>query len=327
MLAGTLALGLQGLIIATALVIGVLDPRPPQQAKLKLPAGSPAQHREMQQQLNNQLAKINRLQKNSLQQRMEPILDSMRPDISVPQPSVQTSFKAMTAMLPTGNMFAGSMDALTMGADADALPPPDPVTFLGENLSARRIVLLLDVSASVKTKMERAGVSMDQLRQEVLKFIDQLGPNHLFGIIQFTRNWQAFRKELLPATQVVRQEALQWINSQFRTSGTSGRNWTSGSPNGIEGVLQAAFAMDPQIDEIFLVCDGDFQRTPPGGGGQDVPWEQLRQLTRDLQQQSLSEARLRVLCYYPPEDAIPDIREWVRENSRGTLKIHANPSK
>ena len=80
------------------------------------------------------------------------------------------------------------------------------------------------------------------------------------------------------------------------------------------------------LNNIFLVCDGDFQRTPPGGGGQDVPWEQLRQMTRDLQDESIGETRLRVLCFYPPEEALADLRAWVRENGRGTLRIVSSES-
>ena len=322
-MAGSLALVLQAGILLVALLIGVLDPQPPGEAKLKLSPGSPARQREQRKQVQDQLAQLNRLQQGSLERMRDPILDSTLPDVTVPRPDMATSLRAMSAMLPMDNLFAGSAEAFASGGEADALPPPDPVTFLGENLIAQRIVLLLDVSASVKTKMERAGVSMDQLRTEVLKFIDQLGPNHLFGIIQFTRNWQPFREQLLPATKRVQQEAREWINSQFRTTGTSGSNWKRETPNGIEGVLSAAFAMDPNLDEIFLVCDGDFQRTPPGGGGQDVPWQQLRELTRRLQQESIGTARLRVLCYFPPEQALPALRAWVQENGRGTLRVES----
>ena len=79
--------------------------------------------------------------------------------------------------------------------------------------------------------------------------------------------------------------------------------------------------MDPQIDEIFIVSDADFQRTPPGGGGQNVPWGQLRELTKILQQESIGETRLRILCFYPPEDALPDLKAWVRENGEGTVRV------
>jgi hypothetical protein len=286
------ALGIQGIILLLAIVIGVLDPQPPREAPLNLPKGSPAKHRAQKQAMRNQLAQINRIQRASLQSLMNPITSPVAPTIPVQQPDLAQSIQAMGSMLPTESFFNGSTDAYSAGADASALPPPDPVNFLGETLSAKRIVLLLDVSGSVKSKMERAGVSMDKLRQEVHAFIQQLGPNHLFGIIQFTRNWQAFRPELLPATGAVKQEAAEWINTQFRTTGTSGRNWTRGSPNGIEGVLSAAFAMDSD------------------------------ELTRTLQDASIGGARLRVLCFYPPESALPDLRAWVRENGPGTLRIH-----
>jgi hypothetical protein len=320
-IAGGLAIGLQAAILGLAVLVGVMTPPVRKEAKLKLPEGSKAHHREQQQAVENQLAKINRLQADGLKQLMEPLLDSVRPDIKVSRPDLTQSLQAMGAMLPTAGMFSDAMTAFTDGMEGDDLPPPEPVDFLGESLNAKRIVLLLDVSGSVKSKMERAGLSMEALRKEVVQFVDQLGPNHLFGIIQFTRNWQAFREDLVPATEAIRREAHQWINTSFRTTGTSGRNWTRGSPNGIEGVLAAAFQMDIQIDEVFIVSDADFQRTPPGGGGQDVPWPQLRELTTGLQEVSIGTTRLRLLCFHPPEDALPDLRAWVRENGPGTVKI------
>jgi len=249
------------------------------------------------------------------------MLDPTRPELAVQTLDLSQSIGAMGAMLPVGSMFQGSQSVFTDGMEADTLPPPDPVNFLGESLSAKRIVLLLDVSGSVKTKMERAGVSMEKLREEVHTFVDQLGPNHLFGIIQFTRKWEAFREELVPATEKIRGEAREWLNRSFRTNGASGRNWNGGYPNGIEAVMTEAFSMDPQIDEVFLVADADFQRTPPGGGGQDVPWAQLRELTKELQEQTIGVARLRVLCFYPPDEALADLKAWVRENGPGTLRV------
>lgn len=320
-IAGTLALLLQAAIIGLAIFIGVMDPPLPQEAKLNLPAGSKSKFKEQQQQVSDRLAKLDRLNKAEIGKLAEPLMQSMEVQIPVPQPDLVQSFQAMGAMLPTDSFFRNDMSALTDGIEVDSLPPPQPVSFLGESLSAKRIVLLLDVSSSVKSKIERAGLSMEKLRDEVHKFVDQLGPNHLFGIIQFTRNWNSFDKELLPATEKVRQQAREWINGSFRTSGTSGRNWTRGTPNGIEGVLTAAFGMSPEVDDIFIVSDGDFQRTPPGGGGQDVPWVDLRRLTQQLQEQSMADTRLRFLCFYPLEDALPDLRAWIRENGDGSLRI------
>lgn len=315
------AVALQGSLLGLALLIGVLDPSPPREARLKLPPSSVTRQNEQRQEMNQQLARFERMQKEGMQQLQEALLESARPDIPVHTPDLQQSIQAMGAMLPIGSLSQGGMGSFSEGMGGEALPMPDPVSFLGESLSAKSIILLLDVSGSVKTKMERAGISMEALREEVHRFIAQLSPNHLFGIIQFTRNWQVFRPELLPATTKVRTEAADWINSSFRTTGTSGRNWSSGNPNGIEGVLKTAFSMDAGIDEIFIVSDGDFYRTPSGGGGQNVPWSQLRDLTRRLQQENMGTTRLRVLCFYPPDRALPDLRAWVHENGQGTLRV------
>jgi hypothetical protein len=316
-----LAAGIQVGLLSLAVFIGVMDPPRPQEAKLKLGPASKALQREREATVEAQLAQLNRMQQASLNQLSEPILEAMQADLPVAAFTPVQAVQAMGAMLPAGSLFQDASGALTDGLEADTLPPPEPVSFLGETLTAKRLVLLLDVSGSVKTKMERAGISMNQLREEVHRFVDQLGPNHLFGIIQFTRKWDPFREELLPATEAVRAEAREWIDTSFRTTGTSGRNWTGGTPNGIEAVLQAAFAMDPQLDEVFIVSDGDFQRTPAGGGGQDVPWPELRAFTKSLQQQSIGEARLRLLCFYPPESALPDLRAWARENGPGSVRI------
>lgn len=315
------AMALQAGLLGLAVLIGVLDPPVPAEAPLKPARGSPTLRAEQQREAEAVTARLERLRADRLAQLADPVLASMEASIPVAEPDLAVAVPAMGAMLPVGGLFTNQLAALTDGAEGETLPPPDPVEFLGQRLTASRIVLLLDVSGSVKTKMERAGMSMGKLKGEVHRFLDQLGPNHLFGMIQFTRKWQAFRPGLVPATAAVKAEARRWVDGAIRTSGTAGRDWTGGQPNGIEAVLRAAFGMEAKIDEIFLVADGDFQRTPPGGGGQDVPWPELRRLTRDLQARSIGTTRLRVLCFHPPQSALPDLRAWVRENGPGTLEV------
>lgn len=321
LLVGALAAGLQGLILGLAVLIGVMDPVAPREARIRAKPDPERQQRQQRERIDKQLAQLDRTRTGTTEALMEPLMEAMRPELAVSAPDPGEAIQAMGSLLQQAALFGGDGGAFTEGLESDSLPEPEPVAFLGENLKARRIVLLLDVSGSVKTKMERAGLPLQQLKREVHRFVDQLGPNHLFGIIQFTRKWQPFRDELVPATEVVRGQARQWIDSSFRTTGTSGRNWNGGHPNGIEAVLSAAFAMDPQLDEVFLVSDGDFQRTPPGGGGQDVPWSDLRSFTRTLQETAVGKARLRLLCFHPPKDALPDLRAWVRENGPGSLRV------
>lgn len=315
-----LAVALQGGLLGLAVFIGVLEAPAPREGRLRLPGDSPVQQRAREMAMRQELARMERAESARVGRMLQDFVDSQAPKVPVPRPELLPSVQSMGALLPLDGAFRSGLDGLGATTPVD-LAAPEPVAFLGQTVTATRIVLLLDVSASVKSKIERAGMSMKALREEMLGFVNQLGPNHLFGIIQFTRKHEAFRDQLVPATETVKGEAREWIAGSFRTTGTSGRNWTGGYPNGIEAVLAKAFAMDPQIDEVFLVSDGDFQRTPPGGGGQDVPWGELRARTRALQEQSIGQTRLRVLCFFPPESALPDLRAWTRENGDGRLEV------
>jgi len=323
LLLGGTALALQGALLAVAIFIGVMEPRPPAEERRAVPAGSPTLRKENSFARKQELARLSRLQEQGNSPLREAIAKVPMPDTAaaLPAPDLASSVQAMGALLPMPPAFSADAAEMAMELREPVLDPPDPVDFLGEQLQAQRMVLLFDVSGSVKTKMERAGTSMEDLRVEVLRFLDQLGPNHLFGIIQFTRNWLPFREELVPATTTMKAEARDWMQNSFRTTGTSGRNWNGGPRNGIEAVLEAAFALSPQLDEVLLVSDGDFQRTPPGGGGQDVPWRELRGLSRELQQRSIGDARLRLLLFHPPEALLPQLRAWARENGPGSVRV------
>lgn len=316
-----LALVLQGGLLGVALMIGIMEPAKRPEPVLRSFGESPVRERQQQRQAQQQLAQVQRATEALSRQLAQPFLDNAHALPTVERPSVRNAVAAMGAMLPEAGSFGG-LDSLLGGDGQDSMPAGmESVSFMGETLNATRIVLALDVSASLKSKLEQAGWSLEAVRDEVLRFLDQLGPNHLFGLIQFTRNWSAFREELVPATEAMRAEARGWIRDHFRTTGTSGRNWRSGNPNGIQAVLGEAFGMDPQLNEIFLLSDGDFYRTPPGGGSQPVPLATLRADTRRLQEQQIGTVRLRVLAFFPPADNLIQLQEWVRENGNGTLRV------
>jgi hypothetical protein len=147
-----LAAGLQVGLLGLAVFIGVMEVPPPSEAKLKLAAGSKLLQREQQAATEAQLAQLNRIQQASLNQLAQPVLEAMQAELPVASFQPAGSVQAMTAMLPAGSLFEGASGVLTDDLEGDTLPPPDPVSFMGETLSAKRIVLLLDVSGSVKTK-------------------------------------------------------------------------------------------------------------------------------------------------------------------------------
>jgi hypothetical protein len=314
--------GLQALILGIALVVGVMETAPVKEATFKASGDTRTEALEARQAMREAVAELDRLQAQGADAVEMALLEAMAPELpEVGELVPSAAMAGLGSLLPTTGLTGPALGTLEGLGEQGNLPELAPVAFLGEELNAQRIVLLLDVSGSVKTKMERGGLPMQRLREEVTRFIGQLGPNHLFGIVQFTRKWDPFKEELVPATEVMKAEARAWMQTSFRTSGTSGSNWRGGYPNGIEAVLMEAFRMDPELDEIVLVSDGDFQRTPPGGGGQDVSIAALRNLTRQLQEEMIGQTRLNLLCFYPPPSAVAALRAWARENGEGRFTV------
>jgi hypothetical protein len=311
---------IQMALLLAALWIGVRPVPPPREIHYPQKVPSPTLQREARRAQEETLARLNRAQGPPAQAQVEQLLQSLQPLPDLPPIQPVEALKGMKALVPLPTAFRQSAESAFAGLQEDAFEAPEPVTFLGETLAARRILLLIDVSASVKSKMEQAGLPLSALRDEVLRLIEDLSPDHLFGIVQFSRKWLPFETQLLPATTVVKARASEWMHSKFRTTGTSGRNWQSGQPNGIEGVLRTAFAASPQIDEVILLSDGDFQTTPPGGGGRDVSPAELDALTRELLNAAPGTPRLRLLAFCPEPEALPALRQWARCFGDGTLR-------
>lgn len=218
---------------------------------------------------------------------------SMRPtEFSLPDlPQVP-----MDQMLPLdpSELISDSVESLvgTAGFGAGGLGmggldgTGDAISFFGVQSQARRVLLLFDVSQSVVNKAQASGVPMERIRDETLELIDGLSINTRFGLIQFVRNHKPFRSELIPATDANKQAARDWVNSEWRDTGTmppSGRGVVAEYPNGILRVLEEAFAMEPDV--IYILSDGNFWRnTGAGGAGNEKVAHRLIESTiRDLQ--------------------------------------------
>ncbi len=167
-----------------------------------------------------------------------------------------------------------------LGMLDDAGSGPSELSFLGVEDRAERMLILFDVSLSVKNKVEAAGMTMEVIRDEAAAVIRQLNANTLFGLVQFTRRYQAFRDYLVPATMDNKEAAADWLAREFRTTGYAPGGWTNGSPNGIQLILEAAFAMEPDV--IILLSDANFYRdTPAKQFGETVPHAEI---ARDVEQ-------------------------------------------
>jgi hypothetical protein len=170
-------------------------------------------------------------------------------------------------------------------------------SFLGIQTTAKRVLILYDISASVVRAADRAGYSMDKIRDETKTLLKSLGVNTRFGLGQFARNYAFFKNEMVPATDPNREAANAWFDEWFAGSdGTmkpSTPNMITGSPGFIK-VMEAAFKLQPDV--IFVISDASFERGSSSGGDDDksdgksssnfgdkIPFPELDDALRNLQ--------------------------------------------
>jgi hypothetical protein len=158
------------------------------------------------------------------------------------------------------------------------------LSFFGIQSTGKRILLVFDVSSSVVNKANAAGVPLSKIKEETSGLISSLPISARFGIIQFTRNYKAFKGELVPATDRNRADALEWIETEWVETGimNASKNIVS-NPRGLVGILELAASMQPDV--LFLISDASFQWTPPDKGkpakksagsfGGDIPWKEI----------------------------------------------------
>jgi hypothetical protein len=156
-------------------------------------------------------------------------------------------------------------------------------SFLGIQTTAKRVLILYDISASVVRATERAGYSMDKIRDETKRLLQSIGVNTRFGLGQFARNYAFLSGEMLPATDANRALANEWFDKWFAggdgTMKPSTPNMVSGSPGFIK-VMEAAFKLQPDV--IFVISDASFERGS-SSFGEKIPFDELSDALRDLQ--------------------------------------------
>ncbi|MCB1226922.1 MAG: hypothetical protein KDK99_13985, partial [Verrucomicrobiales bacterium] len=191
-------------------------------------------------------------------------------------------------------------------------------SFMGIQAEGQRIVLCFDVSGSVVNKATASGMPLTRIKEETIKLLDSLPPAAGFSIIQFVRNYKPFSPQLVQATPANRDAAKNWINTEWSESGqmaAGGKGVLSPNPNGIPAVLDAAFAMNPDV--IFLISDGSFQQTYPQD--RTVPVEEVEKQIKTLQKGRAKEVPLHFIGF---EMRNEDENAWTRiaRRSGGRLR-------
>lgn len=165
----------------------------------------------------------------------------------------------------------GALQGLSMESSSASL--------FGIEDSGQRILILFDNSSTVWNKASAAGVSTDAFVRELSALVDGLNANTLFGLVPFAQKVGTFRDYMIAAGARNKEEAKRWITVNVRSS-----RKTTQLPfevNGIQGALTVAFQMEPEV--IFIVSDGDFQRTKAvKTRGGNVPWSDVERTLRGL---------------------------------------------
>lgn len=158
------------------------------------------------------------------------------------------------------------------------------ISFFGVQTTAKRILLLYDISKTVNSAVVRAGVPMTKIRDETARLINGLSPNTRFGMAEFAQNFAFFNPELIPATEGNRAAAQEWLGEYFALEGSMPQGVpgvVTGSP-GFLILLDAAFKMQPDV--IMIISDGSFQRNGLNNIETDEIEKELQRLQLTLPQ-------------------------------------------
>lgn len=204
-------------------------------------------------------------------------------NLLTPDPSVIAS-NLVTGLSGAAGTGAGSGFGLG-GAGGKGLGTA--IDFMGIKANGQRILLLFDVSGSVVNKANQSEMPLAKIKQETLDMINKLPVDSRFGIIQFVRNYKMFQPELIAATQPNRDLAKQWIETEWRESGSmprSGKGVIAPEPNGLPPILRAGYGLKPDV--IFLISDGSFERgvTTSEKVSEDEFEDLFKELTAELPQ-------------------------------------------
>lgn len=233
----------------------------------------------------------------------------------VPDPSTMAS--TMISGL-TGSAGSGNGSGFGLGGGGGLGKGLSNFSFMGVKAQGQRVVLCFDVSTSVVNKAISSGMPLIKIKEETNKLISSLPSGVQFGLIQFVRNYKPFNEALTAMTPANRDLAVQWIDTEWKEGGQMNRGQAgvlSPEPNGVVCVLDAAFAMKPDV--IFIISDGQFEQTYPKN--QRIPNDLLEAKMKELQPDKMGKVVVHFIGFQMrPEDK--DAWERIARRTGGKLR-------
>jgi hypothetical protein len=194
-----------------------------------------------------------------------------------PSQLIADNVSSLAAADGTGTGGMGSAGAAGFGGKG--------LSFLGVESVGQRIMLWFDVSGTVANKAKAAGVPVEKMQQELIALIEKLPITSRFTVYQFASNYKPFSKELVPASPAKKQEAIDWVKTEWIFGGGVPRG-DDPNPEGIVGLFKRAQNLKPDV--IFVVSDGFFSSVKgtfqESGSERKIPIEHIRSAAAPLKE-------------------------------------------
>ncbi|MGF1678688.1 MAG: hypothetical protein ACFCUX_05780 [Candidatus Methylacidiphilales bacterium] len=189
----------------------------------------------------------------------------------------------------------------------------DGMSFFGLQSSGRSVIIIFDISKSVQNKAEKAGISIQNIRDETMKLIESLSINTTFNLFQFSRIYQPFAPAMMAPTQQNKDAAKQWLEKEFRTDGSlprsvrGARTPEAGQDNGVTFVLKSALDLNPDV--IYFISDASFQSE---NHSSQVPWSEVEDVIKNHKREKGSVPKLQFLGFEMKSEDQKEMRRIVR---------------
>ncbi len=192
---------------------------------------------------------------------------------------------------------SGIRDALGGLDEAEAT-----ASFFGIEDAGRRIVIVVNTSASVMNRARNRGVTVERIQEEIVRLVDGLGAGARFGVVQFSQGVRTFADSLVPATASNIDTVRAWVPDNLRGNPRASANQEY---YGHEAGFAAAFTFDPDV--VFLVTDGQLNRREGSPGNYtypEIPYSRLESTLEGLRREVSSDVRINVVGFeMRPADA------------------------
>ena len=256
-----------------------------------------------------------RIQHEAISKAIQEIAFSI-PSFPAPKVAEHVSMSAKLVQSSLGPAGAGIGFSVTgIGDGGGGKSEKSVPSFLGIKALGERIVLMFDISKTVCTAAAKAGMPMERIREETRGFINSLGADTRFNLVQFARNYVFFRPKLAAASRTNREAAQDWLTRFFGTQGTlpSGIPSTiSGSP-GFLVALTEVFKLEP--DSIIIISDGDMQRGTSGNA--TIPMKEIENTIAQLQAGRATAARIQFIGVGAKKAAADGLKQILTHHGSG----------